>query len=377
MKFCLAKMILISVVILSFFNMPTHAGIIDDVVNTVSKATKEAAAAATKAAKAAAKAADATVDQAVNGDYDAVADSVIAATSNPAPFRNTVLKTLVKVTPDEFKGISAQAAEIYKNLDNQYSEIKAKTYKSLYDTYRGDFNEISRRVQEGDFDVSEYLKYSLWYGIATADWSNPEAAVANIGKNQFAASSWYGKHTLKGAVISSTRDHIGLTNEAIEKGIKDLMNEMKPHKIGIPGLAILTEFMKSSRKNYIGPGETLEQGGCIISENGQYSVVFQNDANLVYHGKVLIGLLDHSRNGKFSDYLKNGNHCTCVQQHDGNLVVYGFQGDKPVGATLKRGLPTGDYFTVIQDDGNVVTYPGTGPGDVHGKAVWSSGTVVK
>ncbi|ABB23888.1 hypothetical protein [Pelodictyon luteolum] len=363
---------------MAFTPQITNAYIWDDAIHVGksvtdigSSAYKKAKSAASSAAKIAGDSAVKAGTMAASADYDKVADIVIDAASNPAPFRNAVLDELSKLPPGKLGELSGSAAGVYKNIDDQYGEAKAATYKSLYKTYKGDLQELIRRAKEKDFDISEYRKYSLYYGIATADWSNPTKAATEIAKNQYTAFSFYSKHTLRGTATTETRNHIGLTNERIAEGLKELQEELKGINAGKAGLAIMSEFMGSARKSYIGPGEYLPSGSFIISDNGKYSVVFQKDGNLVYQGEIMFGLLSHNRHGDFGKYRAP----RCIQQSDGNLVVY--NGSSVVGATLAHGKAGGKYFTIVQNDGNVVTYPGTGPSDVHGPAIWSSGTVVK
>ena len=287
-----------------------------------------------------------------------------------------MLDRLVKVTPAQFQGITARAAKAAVEIDDHDKSIRARTYRNLYEAYKTDLDEAYRRVKEKDFDFSEYYRYIAIYDIAQQDWKkDPAGAAHRVGADRYKAYAYFSKHTLKGAATNAARDEFGLTNEAIEKGIAEFADDLKNLDLGVTGVAILTEFMRAGRKNYLATDEKLEQGGFIISENGRYSVNFQRDCNLVFVGPNKVeGLLGHHRKGDFAEYAMNHNRCTCLQQSDGNLVVYGFQGNKPVGATMGKAKSGGPYFTVVQNDGNVVTYPGTDPAHVRGKAVWDSGT---
>ncbi|ABB23890.1 protease inhibitor I42 family protein [Pelodictyon luteolum] len=193
------------------------------------------------------EAATKTMNKAASGDFDGVADDCIGAASNPAPFRDVALKALVRATPSQLRGVSEKATSIYKNLDDQYGQIKADTYRSLYESYKGDFKEIAARIEKGDYDISEYRKYALAYGLATADWSNPAAAVEKIASNQYAVYSWYSKHTIRGAAISATRNHFGADDAAVEGGIRQLAQNLKEANAGVAGGAIMAEFVKNLR----------------------------------------------------------------------------------------------------------------------------------
>ena len=344
---------------------PASASIWDTISNTVSSAVNRAK----DVGKHASKAASESVSKAAKGDFDAVANSVIDASGYPGPFRDAVLHELNKVTPNQFKGITERATAMAVNIDDHARSIRTETYRNLYTAYKADLDEAYRRIKEKDLDFSEYYRYIAVYDIAQQDWKkDPAGSARRVGVNRYKAYAYYSKHTLKGAAINAARDEFGLTNAAIEKGITEFADDLKDLKLGVTGVAILTEFNRASRKNYIGTDEELEQGGFITSENGRYSVVFQGDCNLVFIGPNKVeGLLDHHRHGSFAEYARNHNRCRCLQQGDGNLVVYGFQGNKPVGATLGKAKSRGKYFTIVQDDGNVVTYPGTDPAHVRAR----------
>ena len=78
------------------------------------------------------------------------------------------------------------------------------------------------------------------------------------------------------------------------------------------------------------------------------------------------------------DYLVSDNgQFFVVMQSDGNFVLY--QGSGPsnnqgyIWSISHTSLPTGQYFAIMQNDGNFVVYHGTGPSDNQG-AIWATNT---
>lgn len=348
-----------------------HANIFHRFIHSV----EHAAEAAKKSVEHATHAATTAVHKAMSVDYDSIAESVIDASAYPAPFRDAVLKELVKVTPEQIRGVTEAATTAYKKIDDENNQLRAQTYRNLYHTYKGDAAVVWEHLKNRDTDFREYYRYVALYDIATEDWKkDPKGAAKRVAMNRYTAYVWYNKHTVRGAATDAARDRYGLDNASLEKGLKELKDDLKGIGNGVVSIAVLTEFMILARPDFIGPNQELEQGAFIISKNGKYSVTFQGDCNLVFVGpKAVKSLLSHERHGDFAEYARNRNRCTCVQQSDGNLVVYGFQGNKPVGATTGS-HPKGQYFTVVQDDGNVVTYHGTDPAHRTGGHIWSLGT---
>ena len=105
------------------------------------------------------------------------------------------------------------------------------------------------------------------------------------------------------------------------------------------------------------PGEVLNRGQSLVSNNGQYHFVQQDDGNLVLY-KAGESLWASGTNGVAVE--------KCVMQGDGNLVLYRYNGE-PVWASNTAGKP-GAYL-VAQDDGNVVIYY-----DPPVEAVWATNT---
>jgi hypothetical protein len=111
-------------------------------------------------------------------------------------------------------------------------------------------------------------------------------------------------------------------------------------------------------KNTLGPGEKLKTMEELKSISGKYTLILQDDGNLVAHdnrGKVLW----------YSGTMGSG-AVECVMQGDGNLLLNDASA-KAVWATYTDGH--GNAKLVIQDDGNLVIY------NERGLAVWAKGRI--
>ena len=108
------------------------------------------------------------------------------------------------------------------------------------------------------------------------------------------------------------------------------------------------------------PGEVLNPGQSIVSANGRFRFIYQDDGNLVLYraGAALWASLTDGRGVG-----------VCIMQADGNLVLYTRGGGEAVWASSTDGSP-GSYL-IAQNDGNVVIYrPDSHP-------VWASNTVTR
>jgi surface antigen len=104
-------------------------------------------------------------------------------------------------------------------------------------------------------------------------------------------------------------------------------------------------------------GQQLRAGQDLVSPGGQYTLVMQDDGNLVTYGNGCVIWASNTAGVGSSDYL--------VMQDDGNLVIYTSAG-KPVWASNTAGVGSSDYLA-MQGDGNLVVYTSSG------KPVWASG----
>jgi hypothetical protein len=90
-------------------------------------------------------------------------------------------------------------------------------------------------------------------------------------------------------------------------------------------------------------GQKLEKGGSLISPNGAYSLMLQDDGNLVLYARDQ-AVWSTDTNGQ--DVVR------AEVQTDGNFVLY--TPDKPVWHTDTKGQK--DVKLVLQDDRNLVLY---------------------
>jgi hypothetical protein len=128
-------------------------------------------------------------------------------------------------------------------------------------------------------------------------------------------------------------------------------------------------------KSYLAAGEYLHGGQCLVSPNGLFYAIQQNDGNLV----VCYGSGENDRHGMLwaSNVYPGEGSYFAIQQSDGNLVVYrgtgpGDQHEVIWASNVYPGA--GDYFTIIQDDGNLVVYRGKSPSQ-QGAHIWASNVI--
>lgn len=116
------------------------------------------------------------------------------------------------------------------------------------------------------------------------------------------------------------------------------------------------ESFRNVRLYALRQNDRLERGQALVSPNGCYSFVLQDDGNLVSYapgGRPLWASRTHGRAVQFA-----------VMQGDGNFVIY--NGNSPVWSsnTYRRG----GSRLIMQDDSNVVIYT------PDGRPVWRTGT---
>ena len=113
-------------------------------------------------------------------------------------------------------------------------------------------------------------------------------------------------------------------------------------------------------KDRLNPNECLFQGQSIMSTNGCFKLIMQEDGNLVIY---------RESNGKALWNSKTARSCTdrACMQGDGNFVTY----DCHNKATWSSKTPKNEGSSVVmQNDGNLVMYAWNSP-----RALWSSKTV--
>ncbi|MDY6836008.1 MAG: lectin [Chloroflexota bacterium] len=106
------------------------------------------------------------------------------------------------------------------------------------------------------------------------------------------------------------------------------------------------------------PGQELLRGERLVSHNGKYSLVMQDDGNLV--------LYDGNGTALWNSGTQNIAIQKCVMQPDGNLILYRYDG-VAAWSSGTNGKPGANL--IIQNDGNVVIYYEPKP-----EAIWATGT---
>ncbi|TKS87600.1 Comitin 24 kDa actin-binding protein CABP1-related protein p24 [Collichthys lucidus] len=107
-------------------------------------------------------------------------------------------------------------------------------------------------------------------------------------------------------------------------------------------------------KNFLSRHDELHRGDYLMSNNGQWKAVFQDDANFVIYGWKPVWASDTPG----SDAVR-----LCMQD-DCNLVMYN-QCDQPGWSTGTNGPNCNMCHLRLTDDGNLVLYR-------EGKKIWSS-----
>jgi IPT/TIG domain len=106
------------------------------------------------------------------------------------------------------------------------------------------------------------------------------------------------------------------------------------------------------------PGDSLKPNESITSANGRYTLIYQDDGNLVLYSPNM-PIWDSKTWGRPAG--------VCTMQYDGNLVIYGPNGDY-IWDTNTPHSPDSFSRLIVQDDGNVVIYLPDGAPD------WASNT---
>ncbi len=109
----------------------------------------------------------------------------------------------------------------------------------------------------------------------------------------------------------------------------------------------VANLSSKAKMNRLNPGELIERNAVndrLTSSNGLYTLVMQDDGNLVLYtgGNVLWQTTTSGTDAK-----------RAVMQTDGNFVVYGVAGN-PLWMSHTEGKP--GCYLALQDDGNLVIY---------------------
>jgi hypothetical protein len=128
---------------------------------------------------------------------------------------------------------------------------------------------------------------------------------------------------------------------------------------------------QANRGSILVVNDYLRTNDYLVSPNGQFFVIMQSDGNLcVYHGAGPHDNRGHMWSAR-SDSAGEGSYLT-IMQGDGNLCVYRGTVPSVEGyvwSARSDSAGEGSYFTIMQDDGNLCVYRGTVP-SVEGY-VWS------
>ena len=122
-------------------------------------------------------------------------------------------------------------------------------------------------------------------------------------------------------------------------------------------ISIASRSEAASSGDTLSAGEVLFKGDYLISNNGVYSLIMQEDGNLVLYLKGATKALWAS--GTAGRVVWK-----CTMQSDGNLVIY--QDYNPIWKSHTQGHPGAKL--ILQDDGNAVIY------SLEGVPIWSTHT---
>lgn len=250
---------------------------------------------------------------ALKGDIDGVAHSVIQQLTNAGPFSDAMFTLIADVTPRQASQYVNSANNLRGRIEQEANGMRAQTYRNMYGTFKNDATVLTKKLQDRDFNFSEYYRYSFYYAVATADWSNPSAMRASatrIAEDQYAAYSWAQAHTVKGAAIGTARNRVGLTDQAIKDGVRALAEEIKANKeLGKMGAIILSQFasIASSARNEV-LGATRTTCAQVFGHPSNINVCMQrclpglhsSEANVLACATATSKVINTCR-GKFSD----------------------------------------------------------------------------
>ena len=108
------------------------------------------------------------------------------------------------------------------------------------------------------------------------------------------------------------------------------------------------------------PGQSLFAGDYLLAPNGRYSAYLQYDGNFtVCWGTppdALVGAMWDAGTGGAVVAITDAKELRLTMQDDANLVLYRLNEALWSSGTARQ---RGDYFAMIQDDGNFVSYNGT------------------
>ena len=124
---------------------------------------------------------------------------------------------------------------------------------------------------------------------------------------------------------------------------------MQRHSLRGAGLAVLIIIVAVIAtpvfaRDTLNPGDTLRPGERLTSDNQQYTLVLEQNGNLVLYA---------GRRALWASNTQGQRVQTCIMQSDGNLVLL-LRNGQPVWSTNTTDKP--GSFLVLQNDGNLVIY---------------------
>ncbi len=115
--------------------------------------------------------------------------------------------------------------------------------------------------------------------------------------------------------------------------------------------------------------DTLYAGDMITSPSGQFTLIYQDDGNLVLYSAAPGNPLGRA---VWNSGTSGRGPGRCAMQADGNLVIYATKNtdQNPLWSSGTQGHANTHLY--VQDDGNVVIYVGTP--EHNGRGIWSTNT---
>src|SRR5438045_734450 len=113
----------------------------------------------------------------------------------------------------------------------------------------------------------------------------------------------------------------------------------------------------ANKGSSLATNQSLNMGDFLVSPNGNYTAIMQDDGNFVVyqgtggHAIWASGVVPGASNGPYH----------AIMQNDGNFVVYQGTGGHAIWASgVIPGAGNGPYNAVMRNDGNFVIYQGAG-----------------
>lgn len=164
-----------------------------------------------------------TTTKLAHGDIDGAVNDFIERTQGGYPFMDMINDSINKLPRNDLTNAARVATDVAKRIDQGIAGTRRDLYQQTYDTYKGDYKELRRRIEQGDLDISEYKKYSLWHGIANANWNDPKGSIEQIATHQYELFSWVSNH--KPGKLGAIK--LGAQRAMKDEAIQQMLNEVK------------------------------------------------------------------------------------------------------------------------------------------------------